>query len=146
MSHEFKDSPKKQTKSPVLPFHTQPLTPSPSVALLCTHGFPYSNSVRRNRALVQLRTDCTGSGGMELTFFTAAGMVLCCGFGTKTALITQQCFTYCWAVFAQHQSLLFFSTLASQQVGWGCARSWEGTQPGQLARGVFHAIWHRAQQ
>lgn len=46
--------------------------------------------------------------GMESTFFMAAAMVLCCGFGSRTVLITRQCFTYSWAVLAQHQSLFFF--------------------------------------
>lgn len=86
-----------------------------------------------------------GLAATELTFFIPAGMVLCCGFGTKTVLIIQR-FTYCRAVFAQHHSLFFFPTLASQQVGWECVRSWERTQPGQLARAIFHDTWHCAQQ
>jgi len=35
-----------------------------------------------------------------------------------------------------------------QRVGWGCTRSWEGTQPGQLTqltKGILHAIWRHAQ-
>lgn len=38
--------------------------------------------------------------GWELIFFTAACMVR-----TKTALITHQCFSYCWAVLTEHQGL-----------------------------------------
>lgn len=31
-----------------------------------------------------------------------------------------------------------FSTLLTQQAGWGCARGWEGTQPGpKMSRGIF---------
>jgi len=33
-------------------------------------------------------------------------------------------------LFLSNQGL--FVILACQQVGWGCTRSWEGTQPGQL--------------
>jgi len=32
-------------------------------------------------------------------------MVLCVGFIIKTVLITQGCYSYCWAVLAQHQGL-----------------------------------------
>lgn len=46
-----------------------------------------------------------GLAWLELIFFLAAGMVLCFGFVTKTMLITQQCFSCCWPVFAQHQGL-----------------------------------------
>lgn len=37
-------------------------------------------------------THCSGSVWVELMFFMAAHMVLCFGFGTKTMLITHQCF------------------------------------------------------
>lgn len=46
---------------------------------------------------------------MELIFFTAARMVLCFIFAIKTVLITQQCFTCCWAVLARGQGLLFLT-------------------------------------
>jgi len=36
-------------------------------------------------------------------------MVLLFGFVTKTAWITQGCFSYCWTVLAQHQGLFSFS-------------------------------------
>lgn len=49
-----------------------------------------------------------GVTGMESAFFMAAGMVLCCEFGSRTVSVIRQCFTYSWPVFAQHQSLFFF--------------------------------------
>ena len=65
----------------------------------------------------------------ELIFFIGASMELCFGFVLKTVLIIQACFCYCSAVLTQSQGLFCFS---HQRVGWGCTRSWEGTQLGQL--------------
>ena len=75
-------------------------------------------------------------------------MLLCFGSMTKTVLITQTCFSYCWAVLTQHQGHQFLA-LPQQWLGWGCTRSWEGTQVGQLAqltKEIFHTIWCHVQQ
>ena len=67
-----------------------------------------------------------------IIFFIVASMGLCFGFVLETVLITQGCFSCCWAVPTQSQGLFCFSTPPHQRVGWGCTRSWEGTQLGQL--------------
>ena len=70
-----------------------------------------------------------GLARMGLSFFAAARIMLCSGFVTKTALITHQCFAYCWTVLAQHQGLLCFSLCAFKWAGCGWARGWQGAQP-----------------
>jgi len=45
---------------------------------------------------------------IELIFFIVASMRLCFGFVLKTVLITQTCFSYCWAVLTQSQGLFCF--------------------------------------
>ena len=68
--------------------------------------------------------------GIELIVFIAANMGLCFGFVLKTVLIievftiAEQCLHKAKAFSAPHTT-----TPASS---WGCTRSWEGTQPGQL--------------
>jgi len=47
--------------------------------------------------------------GVELNFFTVAGMGLCFEFVLKTVLIIQRCFHYCWAVLTQRQGFFCFS-------------------------------------
>ena len=68
--------------------------------------------------------------GIELIFFIAASMGLYFGFVLKTVMIIQLCFRYCWAVLTHSWSL--FCCSPHQRAGWGCTRSWEGAQPGQL--------------
>lgn len=46
--------------------------------------------------------------GVELKFFTVACIVLWLVFVTKTVLITQDCFYYCWAALTQSQGLFYF--------------------------------------
>lgn len=54
--------------------------------------------------------DCTGSVlGWSPRSSLSATLVLCFAFVTKSELVTQQCFHYCWVVLAQHQGLLYFS-------------------------------------
>lgn len=65
-------------------------------------------SQHRNKGLL-------GLVGMELTFFTAAHMVVGFRFVTKTALVTHQRFSYCWTVLAQYQGFLFLSKQAVDQ-------------------------------
>lgn len=68
----------------------------------------------------------------EIIFFTAAHVMLCCVFVPKTALLSQQCFTSCWAVHSIHQThsrkaspLL---TLPLQEAGRRWMGVWERTQ------------------
>ena len=68
---------------------------------------------------------------IELIFFIVASMRLCFGFVLETVLIIQGCFRYCWAVLTQSRPFLLL-TPPHQRVGWGCTRSWEGTQLGRL--------------
>ena len=49
-------------------------------------------------------------------------------------MISYHYFGYCWAVFAQHQDILYFSLCLLEWVGCGMTRSWEGTQAGQLTQ------------
>lgn len=49
----------------------------------------------------------------EITFFTAAHMTLCCVFVPQTALISQQCFTYCWPTHSIHQIHRWFTRLTA---------------------------------
>ena len=67
--------------------------------------------------------------GIELIFFTVAGMGLCFGFVLKTVLITQGCFLYC--SYTEPRPFLLLPP-PQQRAGWGGTRSWEGTQLGQL--------------
>jgi len=61
------------------------------------------------------------------TYLSSSQLVWCWfRLVTKTVLITHRCFSFCWTVLAQRQGLLL---LCPQQVGWGWARGWEGTQP-----------------
>ena len=70
--------------------------------------------------------------GIELIFFIVASMGQCFGFVLKTVLITQRCFSYCWAGLTQSQGLFCFSPQPTSEQAEGGTRSWEGTQPGQL--------------
>lgn len=58
--------------------------------------------------------------GIELTLSAVASMGLCFGFVLETTLITQGCFSYCWAGLAQHQ--------------------------GQGKKGIFETTGHHVQQ
>lgn len=78
--------------------------------------------------------------GMGLIFFISACTELCFGFVTTTVLLTHWCFRYSSAVLAQHHGILLF-TLPQQQAMWRCTSSWEGTQPGQLIKGMSHTVW-----
>ena len=69
--------------------------------------------------------------GIELIFFIVASVGLRFGFVLETALVIQACFHYCRAVLRESGPFLLL-TPPHQQVGWGCTRSWEGTQLGQL--------------
>jgi len=69
--------------------------------------------------------------GVELIFFTVASMRLCFGFVLKTvSIIGKSSFLLSSAYTVSRPFLLL--TPPHQRVGWGCIRSWEGTQPGQL--------------
>lgn len=47
---------------------------------------------------------CTVLAGVVLVFSTVAGLGLYFEFVLKTALITQGCFSFCWAVFTHNPS------------------------------------------
>lgn len=68
--------------------------------------------------------------GTERIFSIVALMGLCLGFVLEQCRITQGCFHYCWAHTESQPFLLLTPT--HQPRGWGCTRSWERTQPGQL--------------
>jgi len=80
--------------------------------------------------------------GIELIFFILAGMGLCFGFVLKTILITLGCFSCFPAVLTQSGPFLLLVP-PHQQVGWGCTRSWEGTQLGQLTSGDQRDVPYR---
>ena len=70
---------------------------------------------------------------IQSIIFIVASMGLCFGFVTKTALITQGCFSYCWAVLSQCQSLFCCSHHPASEKMWSWRiRDWEGAQLGQL--------------
>lgn len=72
--------------------------------------------------------------GKGLILSIAVTMVLRFGFGTKTVLITNQCFSYCWTKLTQH---------VTQGEGWVWARGWERTHLGHLSwadQRVYHSI------
>ena len=71
------------------------------------------------------------SAGIELIFFVVAGMGLCFGFVLKTVLIIQFSLLLSSAYTASRPPLLL--TPPRHGASWGSTRSWEGTQPGQLA-------------
>lgn len=70
--------------------------------------------------------------GVELVFPTGCVMGLCFGCALETALITQACFSCCWAVLTQLSRPFLLLTPLHQRGGWGDTNSLEGTQPGQL--------------
>jgi len=74
-----------------------------------------------------------GLPGMDLTVFTAAGLVLCFGFVTKTVLITHQCFGCFWMMLAKPQGRLFFPCCC-QRAGWGGQEDGRGHSWPKLAR------------
>lgn len=66
----------------------------------------------------------------------------------ETVLLTQGYFGYCSAAIAHHQGFSAPHT-PWQKEGWGCTKSWEGTQPGQLSPThpeIYYIIWHHMQQ
>lgn len=71
---------------------------------------------------------------MEVTFFTAASMVLSFGPVTEAASLTQQRFGWRWARACTASGLFLFPTLPPQWVAGGWARAWEGTQLGRPTR------------
>ena len=67
--------------------------------------------------------------GIELTFFIVATMGLCVGFMLKSVLIMKRAMLS--SAYTEPRPLLLLIP-PHQPVGWGCTRSWEGTQLGQL--------------
>ena len=69
--------------------------------------------------------------GLELIFFLTAGTVRCFGFKLKITLTTHHCFS-CWAVLTLSHRVFCFLCFPAKWGSWGCTRSWEGTEAGQL--------------
>lgn len=66
-------------------------------------------------------------------------MVLCFGFVAKTALITQGCFSRCWAGLTQHQGL-FCSSQHPQRGDGGAQQFAKGPSCSQLTNGIFNSL------
>lgn len=96
-----------------------------------------------NHKLLWLGRKKLSGSGWDGANFTAAHIVLCFGFVTKTVLVTHRCFSYCQIVIAQHQGLLCFS-LCTPGSRLGVHKKCGGTQPGQLTwmdhRDILHHI------
>ena len=63
-------------------------------------------------------------------------------------LITQGCFSYCWAVLTQSQGLFCSSHHPTSEEAGGAQEVWRGHSRDswpQLTKGIFHTIWHHAQ-
>ena len=69
--------------------------------------------------------------GIELIFFIVASMGLCFGFVLETVLIIEMFSLLLSRAYTESRPFLLL-TPPRQRGGWGCTRSWEGTQPGQL--------------
>lgn len=68
---------------------------------------------------------------IELIFFIAASMGLCFGFVLKTVDNSGMFSLSLSRAYTESRSFLLL-TPPHQRGGWGCTRSWEGTQLGQL--------------
>lgn len=79
--------------------------------------------------------------GIQIIYFTVAGMGRCFRFVLKIVLIIRGCFCHCWTKLAQSRRFLVLIQ-PSQKRGWGWRRSWVGKQPGrpQLTPGIFHSV------
>ena len=86
--------------------------------------------------------------GIELIFFIVAGMGLRFGFVLKTVLIIEVFSLLLSSAYTESRPFLLL-TPPHQWAGWGCTRSWEGTQPGQLTptdqRDIPHHMTYCAQ-
>lgn len=77
-----------------------------------------------------------GVSFLHSILYTAFTVVLGREFVAKPALITLQCFYYCWAVCAHVKGYSLPATICTMpphQVGWKCWNC-QGTQPGQLTQ------------
>lgn len=86
--------------------------------------------------------------GVELVFPTGCVMGLCFGCALETALITQACFSCCWAVLTQCQGLSCCSPHSTSEEAGGTKIAWRGHNQDscpQLTKGILHLIWHHAQ-
>lgn len=153
MRHEFKGSHKKSptktkknlhTQTLVLPFCNQLLISSLSVPPFHNCACPASCTATPwvgMRIWWSSGLTIPGLAGMRLTFFRAARMVLFCGFGTNTGLMFYLLLSsVCTA------PKVFFFFFFPQWPSSKQRRSWEETQPRQVARGIFYAIGHHTQQ
>ena len=86
---------------------------------------------------------------IELIFFIVVCTVLCFGFIMKTVLmITQRCFSYCWAVLTQSEGLFCFSPYSTSEEAGGGQEAGRGHSQDswpQLTKGIFQTIGCHAQ-
>lgn len=88
---------------------------------------------------------------MELTFFTAAHIVLWFGYVAKPELITHQCLSSCWRMLAQPQSFLLFLLCpleSGKNLGGDTARTAAWTccsRCGQSLQVSHRGIWSTSQ-
>ena len=68
----------------------------------------------------------TGSGWDRVNFLHSNQYGAVFRVVTKTVLITQQCFHYCWAVLADHQGFLFFWLFPLSTTRLGVGKKLEG--------------------
>ena len=78
--------------------------------------------------------------GIELIFFVVAHTVLFWICDQNSVEKTLMFYLFLNSAYTASRSFPFL-TLPHQREGWGCTRTWEGTQPGpQLTKGIFHTI------
>lgn len=84
------------------------------------------------------------SAGTELICTTVSGMMLYFGCRRKTLLITQLCFSCCWAMLLRAKNISA-SHPALPARGWGAHGAGRGQNQGRwpkLSKGTFPTIWH----
>ena len=107
----------------------------------CLPEFKWTSTIAETTILVMVLA------GIEIIFFTVAGIVLCFGFSMRIMLITHRCFSCCWAVFTLNQGLSSSHALPAEKVGDAQEAGKGHSQDSwpKLAKGIFHTIWHHAQ-
>lgn len=85
------------------------------------------------------------SSGTGLIFsFTVSGvMLLCFGFRRKPAVITQRCFSCCWAVLRRAKDVSACPALPVKGLrAPGAGRGWNQDSCPKLATEIFCTTWH----
>lgn len=83
---------------------------------------------------------CSGFGWHRLNVLYSSWDGLCFSCVTKTLLITQECFCYCWL----KPKAFLLLTLPHKRWGWEWGHSWDNWP--WLAQGTSHTIWGHAHQ